>query len=193
MSMIVKIGDLLDIQFGPYEKASEAGEAIYLLGGHFDDDYQFKNDESSYVDLNEKNTKVLLQKNDVVLAGKGNRLFAWSYKEEFGNIIPSSLFFVLRAKNNDVLGDYLAYYINSDKFQYDLKLISAGATLPSIPKKELQELSIDLPSLSEQTKIVTFFNLIDHNIELTTELLEKKKALKKGLINNIIIEKKTNI
>ena len=142
--------------------------------------------ESSFIELDGKNDKFLLQPNDVILAGKGHRTFAWAYNADFGRAIPSSLFFIIRAKASKVLGAYLAQYLNSEKIQYSLKLIGAGATITSIPKKELEEIDVVIPSMDEQKKIVEFIELLDEDLRLTQDLLKKRAALKKGFINKLI-------
>ena len=184
--MIQKLGNIAKIQFGFYVKPKEKGSVKYLNASHFDELLKPSKFEKSFVELSGKNEKFLLQPNDVILAGKGYRTFAWAYDVEFGQAIPSSLFYIIRAHPSEVLGAYLAQYLNSEKVQYNLKLIGAGGTILSIPKKELEQVSINLPSLQGQKKVVDFINLIDEDLSLTQNLLKKKMALKKGLINNII-------
>jgi restriction endonuclease S subunit len=157
-----------------------------LFRSHFDNLCEPTRFEKSYVEIDGKNEKHLLQPNDVILAGKGHRIFAWAYEADFGKAIPSSLFYIIRTNPSEVLGAYLAQYLNSEKVQYNLKLIGSGATITSIPKKELEQISIVLPSIEEQNKIVDFIALLDADVSLTHNLLEKRTALKKGLVNKII-------
>ena len=184
--MIQKLGDIAEIQFGSYDKPQEIGSVKYLHAGHFDKLYKPTKFEDSFVELDGKNDKFLLQANDVILAGKGNRTFAWAYTEDFGKTIPSSLFYIIKTNTSEILGAYLAQYLNSEKVQYNLKLIGAGATITSIPKKELEEITVVIPSLEEQQKMVDFIDLLDKDLQLTQNLLEKRTALKKGLINRIM-------
>ncbi|QDO95285.1 restriction endonuclease subunit S [Formosa sediminum] len=186
--MIHKLGDIAEIQFGLYEKPLAEGEVKYLHAGHFNNLHKPAKFEESFVKLNGKNNKFLLQPNDVILAGKGHRTFAWAYSLDFGQAIPSSLFYIIRTQSSVVLGEYLAQYLNTEKIQYNLKLIGAGGTITSIPKKELEEIKVHIPALKEQKKIVDFIELLDEDLRLTQELLEKRTALKKGLINKIMSE-----
>ena len=186
--MVQKLGNIAEIQFGSYDKPKEKGSVKYLHAGHFDELLKPSKFEESFIELDEKNQKFLLQPNDVILAGKGYRTFAWAYDVEFGQAIPSSLFYIIRAHSSKVLGSYLAQYLNSEKVQHTLKHIGAGATITSIPKKELEQVSVVLPSLEKQRELVGFINLLDENLVLTQGLLEKKMALKKGLINRLLNE-----
>ncbi|ALJ05188.1 hypothetical protein APS56_08650 [Pseudalgibacter alginicilyticus] len=184
--MVYKLGNIAEIQFGSYDKPQEKGSIKYLHAGHFDKLFKPTKFEESFVELDGKNDKFLLQPNDVILAGKGHRTFAWAYNPDFGKAIPSSLFYTIRTKPSKVLGAYLAQFLNSEKTQYNLKLIGAGATITSIPKKELEEITVEIPSLEEQKKIVDFIELLDEDLRLTQNLLEKRAALKKGLVNKLI-------
>ncbi len=187
--MIKKLNEIANIQFGPYEKGCNKGSVKYLLASHFDETYKLSKFSESYIEKNERNEKSLLQPNDVILAGKGHRKFAWAYDIDLGATIPSSLFYLIRVNSDILLGEYLAYYLNSEKIQYKLKLISAGGTIPSISKSELVNIKINIPPIKEQKKIIEFARLLDKNIELTNSILEKKKALKKEIINNMIYSK----
>ena len=184
--MKCKLGDKAKIFFGPHCKASESGEAKYLLASHFDSHYRPSRFELSYVNVDQKLAKGLLQSSDVILAGKGQRSFAWAYDEDFGPCIPSSVFFVIRVVDEQIVPAYLALYLNSERVQNQLRLISAGGTIPSIPKKELQQLTISVPNLEQQHEIIAMAELLVENLSLTEKLLEHKKTLQKTILNRMI-------
>jgi len=184
--MVKKLKDIADIQFGLYEKGQRQGSIKYLLSSHFNSSYQPLKFKESFIEVSDKSSKFLLKPNDVILSGKGHRIFAWAYHSSFGAAIPSSLFYTLKLDSNLILGEYLAYYLNSEKIQSKLKNIGAGATITSIPKRELEQIKIFIPSLKEQAKIVELARLLDKNIDLSKNIIEKKKILKRGLINKMI-------
>lgn len=183
-----KLSDISSIQFGPYEKASDTGEAKYLLASHFDSRFQPSRFELSYVNLDENMGDSLLKKNDVILAGKGQRTFAWAYDEKLGLCVPSSIFFVIETDENIILGEYLAHFLNTDLVQHQLKLLGAGGTIPSIPKKELGRLLIWVPSMEAQVKIVAMANLLEDDWRLTQNLLLKKELMQKMIMHKMIYE-----
>lgn len=184
--MIKKLGNIAEIQFGSYDKPSQKGAVKYLHASHFDKLLKPTKFEESFIELNKTNEKYLLEENDVILAGKGHRTFAWAYEASFGKAVPSSLFFIIKANFHEILSSYLAHYLNSEKVQYNLKLIGAGATITSIPKKELEQITIAIPSIEEQQRIVNLIELMDKEVRLTQELLKKRTALKKGVVNTLI-------
>lgn len=186
--MYLKLGDIATIQFGPYEKGKPKGTIKYLLGSHFDDTFQPRQFDANpnYLQVTEKTERFLLKDNDVMLAGKGLRIFAWAYSTDFGRAIPSSLFYILKIDPSQLLGKYLAYYLNVPQMQYQLKTISAGGTLPSIPKKELMQLKIQIPSLAKQQEMIDLATILETDISLTQELLKQKQLLKQGLLAQLL-------
>lgn len=181
-----KLGNIAEIQFGSYDKPEDSGSVKYLHASHFDSLCKPAQFAESYIEVDSKNEKFLLQPNDVILAGKGHRTFAWAYQPEFGPAIPSSLFYIIRTNPSKVIGTYLSHYLNAEKMQHTLKLIGAGATITSIPKKELEQINVFIPSIEEQKKIVDFIELLDEDLKLTQNLLDKRTALKRGFVNRII-------
>lgn len=188
--MRCKLTEIATMYYGPYEKGHIKGNIKYLVSSHFDDFHKPTNFKDSYINEFEDMEKYLLQPNDVIYTGKGQRIFAWAYNSEYGKVVPSSLFYIIKIKNTELLiGEYLACFLNTDKIYNKLKSISAGTSIPSIQKSELEQLTIPIPPIEEQRRIVEFSNLMDKDVALTTQLLEKKKALKKGLLNRVINDK----
>lgn len=171
------------IQYGPHLKADNKGDVKYYVSSHFDEESKPNLFKSSFLQSSDKVAKYLLKEGDILLTGKGNRLFAWAYTTDLGLVVPSSLFFVLRVKSDIIKGEYLAEMLNSDKMQHQLHQIAAGASILSIPKGELMKLKISTPPISDQEKLCEAAKNLDQNIALTKKLLQQKQILKRGLIN----------
>ena len=67
-----------------------------------------------------------------------------------------------------------------------LSKICQGSTFEPINRKELTELLISLPPLLEQKKIAEILTTVDDAIEKTTQIIDKTKELKKGLIQRLL-------
>ena len=80
-----------------------------------------------------------------------------------------------------------------DKFLYqsmllyrkNLQKMAQGSTFEAINRKELAELLTLLPPLPEQEKIADILTTVDKAIEKTTQVIEKTKELKKGLMQKL--------
>jgi restriction endonuclease S subunit len=181
-----KIEDIAEISYGTYDKPMLERTHQYLVASHFDDFYQLTQFADSFIDLKAKDKKFQLIENDVILAGKGNRNFAWAYELADGPCVPSSLFYIIRAKPTEILGTYLAYFLNSEKTQFALKSMATGSGMPSIPKKELIQLEIEVPPVAEQKRIIGLVDMMDEEIQLDYQLITLKQQRKKGIINKMI-------
>lgn len=177
-----KLKNIADIQFGPYAKSQKKGDTKYLLASHFDDFGGLTNFKNAYLNSKDFDKDDLLKENDVILAGKGLRLFAWSYQKSVGNCIASSLFYVIRP-NKAILGEYLAFYLNHPKIQHQLKLLSAGGSIPSLAKRELQNIEIEVPTNKQQVEIIQLNQLISKETQLIERLLHHKKKLHREILN----------
>jgi restriction endonuclease S subunit len=181
-----KLDELAEISYGTYDKPMLEGTHQYLVASHFDDFYELTEFADSFIDLKAKDKKFQLIENDVILAGKGSRNFAWAYELIDGPCVPSSLFYILRPKSIEILGKYLAYFLNSEKTQFALKNMATGRGMPSIPKKELIQLEIEVPPVAEQKRIIALVDMMDEEIQLDYQLITLKQQRKKGIINKMI-------
>lgn len=124
-----------------------------------------------------------------------NIVFAWEQaiarttNNEIG-MIASHRFPMYQPKNQRVNIDYLVYLFKSPRGKYLLELSSPGGAgrNKTLGQKEFAELTIPLPPLKEQEKIVEILAMWDNVILNQTELIklkkDKKKAFSQFLLNN---------
>jgi len=182
-----KLGNIADIQFGLHQKSQASGEIKYLLVRHFDENLKPTLFEGSFISNDDARVgRAMLEPNDVLFAGKGFRQFAWAYDKSLGTAIASSVFYVIKPDPSIILSEYLAITLNSDRMKHVLKAIGLGATIPSIPIKELREIKIPIPPMEDQRKIVEYAKLHQQEIAITQQLLQKKKEIFKSFIKKAI-------
>ena len=179
---MTQIKDLVTyIKYGPHLKTEMEGSARYIKGNHFDEDYNLMKVEDSWV--KSENGKYLLQENDVLVAAKGFRNFAWKYSADAGPCVASSLFYVIRLDEIRIHPDYFVACMNSSRVQHRLKNIGLGATIPAIPKNELLRIDLNVPSMEDQSKAILFYKILNEEIGLYRKILAKKIEMKKGILN----------
>ena len=185
--MIEKLSDIATIQFGYYDAPSEVGELYYLQAKHFDDSGEFTRFDASFIPTDEKSQKHILQSGDILLAGKGYRLFAWQYEGTPSPAVASTLFFVIEVKDTHrVLPEYLATFLNLPQTQAYLRQLGAGTSIPSIRKNELSDLSVPLPTLAMQRCVAQMQALHQREINLLNDLITQKQILVEHLITRLI-------
>ncbi len=185
MKSFKKLYDFAKINTGVYASSMPVGDLIYLQTKHFDNNAQLQ--EKPFHDLvfEERLAKHLLTAGDIVFAAKGTKNFAWVYKEEIGKAVASSSFFVIKIAKNvqqQLLPDYLAWYINHPRILADLKKQAAGTSMPSITKDVLSDILIAIPSLQKQKQVVEVHQLAQKQ----NQLYHKLQQLNETYIQNLL-------
>lgn len=167
-----------------FRGAIEEGESgnIFVLQGKNISSFGEIEGKMSQTFLPQKlRTSAFVEKNDILLSARGIfRSAVWKEKKE--SILASSSLFILRLREKKVLPEYLALYLNSFKGQQELQKITSGSSIATLSRKELQEISIPIPSLEAQQKILGFME----NWKKRKTLLEKKLSLHQGIADGVL-------
>lgn len=94
----------------------------------------------------------------------------------------------LRGKKN-VKNDFLKHYLLSNTFQSYLHRMAIGTTVLGIQGKELHNMLISLPPVTEQEKIADILSTWDDAITKQEQLIEQKRVFKKGIMQQIFSQK----
>jgi restriction endonuclease S subunit len=184
--MKAKIKDIATIQSGIYLKELPKGDAVYLQIKDFDDLKLTDNQLRKTVIISENSSKHLLQKGDLLFAAKGTSNFCVKYPVEIGEAVASSAFFVIKIKSDNVLADFIAWFLNLPETLAWLRSRSVGSSIPSITKGMLEGLSLNLPNIQTQKKIVEFSKLQRRETELLSAISQNRTLLNNALLKQII-------
>lgn len=128
----------------------------------------------------------LLKKGDILFKAKSfNHVAALFDGNSSGDTIATAHFFIIRPSSNQIMPQYLAWYLNQAEAQKYFSSNAAGTTLPIITKKILNELDIVIPSIEEQQKIVDFIGLFNRELNLIAKL----QGARKKLVSKVLLEK----
>jgi type I restriction enzyme S subunit len=96
-----------------------------------------------------------------------------------------------RAIESFLENDYLKYFFLSDRFQENLHTNSSGSTATGIKGSVLHKLPICFPpTLEEQQAIASALGDVDQLIRSLDGLFQKKEAIKKGTMQQLLTGKK---
>ncbi len=95
-----------------------------------------------------------------------------------------------RPKETVVIKTYLKYYFLFDHFQKILNDNSSGSTAKGIKGSILHKLPVVIPPLSEQKAIATVLSDTDALITSLQKLIEKKRNIKQGAMQELLTGKK---
>lgn len=98
---------------------------------------------------------------------------------------------VFRSNNEDKLNSkYLYYTLSAERFFSYLTGNSIGTKMPRGDKKSLANFIIPIPPLPEQRRIADALSKVDSLIESLDKLIAKKKAIKRGAMQELLTGKK---
>ncbi len=178
--------NIASIQSGVYAKPTLAGTVKYLQSRHFDKDHQFRSDVKSEIQFDDKLAKHLLKEGDILIAVKGYDHFAVMYSGEMGQAVASTVFMVIRSITNNVLPQYLAWYLNHPNTQSYLKTVSKGSNLPSISIGDVEEIEVPIPSLEVQRNVLHLHDLHQQEVVIKRKLEHLHElSLQQQIINAI--------
>nr|WP_202115403.1 restriction endonuclease subunit S [Gilliamella sp. Pas-s25] len=84
------------------------------------------------------------------------------------------------------LDSYFIYSRSNELKKYG-QIKGAGSTFTEVSGKQMAQMPITLPKLSEQTKIGNFFKLLDDKIALEQKKLDKLKNIKQAYLNELFV------
>jgi len=181
----MSISELCDLRFGFYSQPDTVGTVAYLQARQFSEDGRQIAPADEYIQFDERVEAHILRDNDVLFVGKGNRLFAWCYRQTGQPAVASSIFFVLRPDTKMVYPQYLAAILNTPLSKAAFSQIGGGTNIFSIRKSELGAFQIPLPSMRQQKKVAAFAQLYQQEIELTQQLIAQKQKLYSAIISKL--------
>ena len=164
-------------------KEAYSDEGISLVRSQNVLDFSFSSD--GLVHINDEQAKKLknveLHPDDVLLNITGDSVARACIMDS--SFLPARVnqhVAIVRGKKELVLNSYILYYLQWKK-DYLLQLASAGATRNALTKGMIEQLDINLPSLTEQKRIVAVLDSIQQKIsvnkKINDNLLEQMEAL----------------
>lgn len=164
-----------------------ANEGVkYLQVKNFDEYGSFLDNVEQFVAYDEIGKNGLLNEGDILFVGKGMKFFAYKYDRRIGEALASSIFYIIRVDQSEILPDYLVCLLNHPKSMTYFNGVSAGSSIPSIRKSELGDFEVHLPPLDVQAQIVEMYLLHKQELNMLSQLKEKKQIRFNQIINEIL-------
>lgn len=139
-----------------------------------------------------QDTNIQIKEGDVLISKDGT-----IGKVAFLNSIPgpgtlNSGVFVVRPKQEDILNQaYLSWIFKSIWFKSFIDQLTAGSTINHLYQKDFVKFKLVYPKdKSEQTRIATALSKVDTLISELSRLIEKKRAIKQGVMQQLLTGKK---
>ena len=118
----------------------------------------------------------------VLTAGDGGAGKIFHYKN--GKFAAHQRVYVI-SRFEEVDGKYF-YYFFSKNFLKEVEKYTAKSTVDSVRRPMIANMEIPLPTLKEQQAIASTLSDFDEHIDNLTKLIEKKKAIRDGALEDLI-------
>lgn len=175
------IQEFAKIQSGVFLNTAPQGEIAYLQIKDLLADSPEKT--ASRIPYSQKLDKHLLQKGDLLFAGKGasNLCRVVDFEQP---AIASTTFYIIRINDGGILPDYLCWYLSQPKTLATIKAGQVGTGTPLIRKQVLENLEIAIPDLKTQQQIVELAKFQQKEENLLKVITEKRNLIISQLIMN---------
>lgn len=181
---VYKIGDVFDLKQRPIEKPKENYKSIGIRS-HFKGTFQRLDSDPL---KNEMDTLYQVKENDLIV----NITFAWEgavaiVGKEDENGLVSHRFPTYEFNKTKITIDFFRFLYPTSRFKNELELISPGGAGRNrvLKKGDFLKIGFLFPTLSEQTRIASFFTVLDKKI---AQIKQKKTLLdqyKKGVMQKL--------
>ncbi len=127
-----------------------------------------------------------LKAGDVLFVSKGARFYAVCIDEPPTQAVCSPHFFHLQvAPGASLLPAFLAWQINQPPFQRQLQQAAEGSSQLSIRRPVLESLSLSVPSLADQQRIVALADLARHERRALYQLIHNREQQLQALAESL--------
>lgn len=119
----------------------------------------------------------LVSQGDVLFLSRGHRQYATIVTDSVQGTIATGYFFIVRPKTNVIRSSFLAWTINQPEFQEAMRPFVRGSHIPLVSKVDFQDVTIQVPPLNVQDRIMTFQALFEREKQLSAAIQEKRQQL----------------
>ena len=180
------LGSVAEIRFGIHSQFHSQGTISYLQARHFSPLGDMTGLLASFIDGDTKVNNHLLKDGDILMAGKGAKNFAWTYRRNVGPAVASTLFYVISVNKSIIYPEYLTSILNLPVNQVYFQKLSSSSSVASLRKKELEEFNVPLIPLEEQKAVAKLAELHLKEMKIAEELITLKQNLYIGTISKLI-------
>lgn len=181
---MTKLGQVASIRMGyPFRSRLEhdaAGAIAVVQMKDIDDTSLLHLEDVVRVNMPDFNEHHLIRQGDLVFRSRGRTNSVALISEDVGPAVLAAPMLLIRPV--DVLPAYLLWYINLPAIQAALAAQAEGTAVRMISKAALEQLVIAVPPLETQRRIVEIGQLASLEARITTELMDRRKALIDGIL-----------
>ena len=133
-----------------------------------------KCDKLAKVDMELPKEHHLVKQGDIIFRSRGLTTSSAILTDDPGSAVLAAPLLRIRVTSNQVMPEYLNWYINQPPAQSYLTSCAEGTALKMISKQSLDQLEVDVPSLDRQRLIFELAQLAEEEQRIMLKLVDKK-------------------
>lgn len=141
---------------------------------------QFATKTLDSITLPARASKYLIRRDDILFQYRG-KISATLVARGAENTIASNLLYIIRITSQNILPEYLTWYLNLPRTQKILLKHHMGSNIKMLSKNALLQLEVVAPSVQNQKAVVEMTKLSQREQSLTERLTEAKAKLVKSI------------
>jgi type I restriction enzyme S subunit len=160
----------------PFIRANNIGQMTVI-----DDDMKFIS-----VDKHSQLLKGHLRKNDILITTRGDIGQIALVPDRHINSNINAQIVRINTKDSQIYSIYFAYFLLQDTLQKIIISMQTGSALKQLPVSRLTTLAVAIPPLPEQKAIAQILSDMDTEIEALEQKRNKYKAIKQGMMQELL-------
>jgi len=135
--------------------------------------------------------KLQIQSGDVLITKDGT-IGKLAYIDKVPGLVSlnSHLLIIRPLFDDNIDNHYIFYHLKGRNFSDYVAEVQTGTTMASLTQEKVAKYNIPLPSKGEQSRIASALTSIDNLISSLDKLIEKKKNIKQGTMQQLLTGKK---
>ena len=170
---------------------SPAGHCLFLNTGNVTTDgFNFSNCAFITAEKDSALRKGKLNREDVVLTTRGTVGNVGYFNDEvpFEHVRINSGMVILRAEQRQLSSHFLYLFVRSALFKEQVKALQSGSAQPQLPIRDMKQIEMPIPPLSDQAAICTILGALDDRITLLRETNATLEAIAQALFKSWFVD-----
>ena len=130
-----------------------------------------------------KKGKYFLKPGDILFKSKGSKNNAGVLIDDIGPAVASQQFIIIKVRSEKVKPPFVAWYFNHLNTTGYFDKENEGTYIPFVSKKTVSNVTIPVPNLELQKKIVGYYRLVQKEADLLERIKNKRKMLMQAVLS----------
>jgi hypothetical protein len=142
--------------------------------------------------LTGKKEPVWLSPGDILFTARGSNNYAVIVDDQALNLkaVAAPHFFIIRSQGDDLLPEYLTWFLNQEPCQRYFEREAEGSVTKSIRRSVLEETPIAIPSVERQQSLIGIARTLHQEQQVAEQLIKNGKSLMAAIANDLLTEHK---